>query len=517
MASSVYAEFLPSHRDAPAVPRIGEVPDDENIELSFYLKPHDGESKAPRSRHELAAARQTDYQSEIAKIIAFAGAAGLHVVSVQAQRRLVKLSGDAKTVQQVFRTRLGRYQGDGQAFRGRAGKLSLPEDLIPIVEAVLGLDTRPAATTRIAYPDQNAAAGASFLPNQVAGFYDVPTDVTGAGECIALIELGGGFNVADTDAAFAAMGLTAPKVIAVDVDGSANKPEPDDGADGEVALDIQVAGGLAPGAQIAVYFTTNTDAGFVDAISTAAHDTANAPSVMSISWGSPESDYTAQSLAAMTSALQDAASLGVSVFVAAGDNLATDGVSDGKAHVDFPASSPWAIGCGGTYITVKSGQITQETVWNRGTSGTGGGISDSYPVPDFQASTALPASYNGGGKGRGVPDVACLADPNSGYVIVVSGAKEVVGGTSAAAPFWAGLTALINQKAGKPLGFFLPQLYAATTLARDITKGNNKPEGSPIGYDAGTGWDACTGLGVPDGSALIAALSSTATTDEPVA
>jgi kumamolisin len=166
---------------------------------------------------------------------------------------------------------------------------------------------------------------------------------------------------------------------------------------------------------------------------------------------------------------------------------------------------------------VKSGKITQESVWNRGSSGTGGGISDIYPVPAFQAASALPASYNAGRKGRGVPDVACLADPNSGYLIVVSGAKEVVGGTSAAAPFWAGLTALINQKAGAAAGFFLPRLYAAPALTRDVIKGNNKPEGSSIGYDAGTGWDACTGLGVPDGSALIASLGPAEAADEPVA
>jgi len=516
MARDDYAEFVPSDRKAPAEPWVGDVPDDEEIEISLYLKPSGG-AGARRSRVQIAAERQAAYQGDIERIVAFAGEAGLAVVAVQAERRVVKLKGDAKTVQRIFRTRLGRYQGGGQVFRGRAGMLSLPADLIPIVEAVLGLDTRPAAAARLVYPDRDAVAGTSFLPNQVAGFYDVPGDVTGAGECIALIELGGGFNAADTEAAFAAMGLTAPEVIAVAVDGGGNKPAPDDGADGEVALDIQVAGGVAPGAKIAVYFTSNTDAGFVDAISTAVHDAVNKPSVMSISWGSPEADYSAQSLAALTSALQDAASLGISVFVAAGDNLATDGIADGKAHVDFPASSPWAIGCGGTFIVVESGKITRESVWNRGSSGTGGGISDVYPVPDFQSSAGLPVSYNGGRQGRGVPDVACLADPNSGYEIVVSGARQVVGGTSAAAPFWAGLTALINQKAGAGAGFFLPKLYAAAGLTRDVTEGNNKPSGSAIGYDAGAGWDACTGLGVPEGGALIAALGSAAAADAAVA
>jgi kumamolisin len=209
----------------------------------------------------------------------------------------------------------------------------------------------------------------------------------------------------------------------------------------------------------------------------------------------------------MTSALQDAATMNVSVFVAAGDNLATDGQTDGKAHVDFPASSPWAIGCGGTLITVQNDAITNETVWNEGNSGTGGGISDVYPVPGFQTNASLPVSVNTGNPGRGVPDVAGNADPNSGYSIVVGGQTQVVGGTSAVAPLWAGLTALINQQVGAPIGFFLPTLYNNPSLCRGITTGNNIPEGSTIGYAAGPGWNACTGLGAPIGAALAAGLA----------
>jgi len=257
-----------------------------------------------------------------------------------------------------------------------------------------------------------------------------------------------------------------------------------------------------------VYFAPNTDAGFVDAVSMAAHDSTNRPSVMSISWGSAESNWTAQALQTMTSALQDAAGLDVSVFVAAGDNLATDGVSDGKVHVDFPASSPWAIGCGGTHIAVTNAAITLETVWNDGTSGTGGGISDVYPVPAFQRTAGLPVNVSDGRPGRGVPDVSGDAAPATGYSIVVSGKSGVVGGTSAVAPLWAGLTALINQHAAKPIGFFLPTLYENPTLLRSITQGTNRPTGSTLGYAAGPGWNACTGLGVPHAQALFAALTA---------
>jgi kumamolisin len=303
------------------------------------------------------------------------------------------------------------------------------------------------------------------------------------------------------------MGLSPPTVVAISVDGGKNAPSPDDGADGEVALDIQVAGGVAPQARIAVYFAPNTDAGFVDAITQAIHDTTHKPSVISISWGSAESNWTAQSTQSMNTALQDAANVNVSVFVASGDNLATDGVNDGKAHVDFPAASPWAIGCGGTAITVSGNAITSETVWNDGGSGGGGGISDLFPVPAFQANASLPPSVNGGGSGRGVPDVAGDAAPATGYEVVVSGKKQVVGGTSAVAPLWAGLTALINESAATPVGFFLPFLYANATLLRQITAGDNIPSGSEIGYNAGPGWNACTGLGVPNGESLFVALT----------
>ena len=260
-----------------------------------------------------------------------------------------------------------------------------------------------------------------------------------------------------------------------------------------------------------MYFAPNTDAGFADAISQAAHDTTNKPSVISISWGGAETGWQQQAVTTMNSVMQEAGALGISVFVASGDNLATDNVSDGTAHVDFPASSPYAIGCGGTHIGFSGSKVSQEVVWNDGTSGTGGGISDLFPVPTFQAKASLPASVNGGRRGRGVPDVAGNAAPASGYAVVVDGKTEVVGGTSAVAPLWAGLTALISQKTSRPVGFLPDFLYANIAsnagLLTQITQGNNRPEGSKLGYDAGPGWNACTGLGRPNGQALFAALT----------
>jgi kumamolisin len=512
MVSRTYKEFTPSHKAAPdpSCKRIGDVPANERFEVSIYLKPRNGEhgesTGSGNPRADLAARRRALHANDFKLIEDFARDHGLTVVATEPERRLIRLAGTAAQFQAAFQTALAHYHDGKQTFRGRSGALKLPVELHTIVESVLGLDSRAAAQPRLVFQPAAQVAD-SFLPNNVARLYAFPTTVTGKSQCIALIELGGGFNQSDTTAAFGAMGIAPPTVVAVSVDGGKNTPEPDDGADGEVALDIQVAGGAAPGARIAVYFAPNTDAGFVDAITSAVHDTTNNPSVISISWGSAETNWTQQAVQTMNSALQDAAGVNVSVFAASGDNLSTDGVDDGRAHVDFPASSPWIIGCGGTSIAVNGDTISSETVWNDGSSGGGGGISDLFPVPSFQQQANLPPSVTDGQKRRGVPDVAGDAAPATGYRVVVNGQTEVVGGTSAVAPLWAGLAALINEDAAKPIGFFLPFLYANPTLLRQITQGDNVPSGSSIGYAAGPGWNACTGLGVPNGESLFVALT----------
>jgi kumamolisin len=372
---------------------------------------------------------------------------------------------------------------------------------------VLGLDTRPQAVShrrrRTAAPSPAAADVNGFTGQQVAQFYDFPK-ATGAGECIGIIELGGGFKTADLTNYFKPLGV-APTVVAVGVDKAKNKPVGNpDSADGEVVLDIEVAGAAAPGARFAVYFTPNTDAGFVDAISQAIHDTTNKPSVLSISWGSAESQWTQQAMNAMDEAFQAAAALGITVTVASGDNGSGDGVTDGKAHVDFPASSPHVLACGGTNLQVSNGAILSETVWNEPSGGaTGGGVSDVFALPSWQQNANVPPSVNAGGRiGRGVPDVSGVADPATGYRILVDGQQDVFGGTSDVAPLWAALIALVNEQVGHTIGFVNPTLYANPSALRDITSGTNASAETP-GYDAGPGWDACTGLGSPNGVALV--------------
>ena len=279
-------------------------------------------------------------------------------------------------------------------------------------------------------------------------------------------------------------------------------------ADGEVQLDIEVVGSVAPGAKIAVYFAPNTSQGFQDALTTAIHDATNKPSVISISWGSAESTWTAQAMTAFDSAAQDAAALGVTICAASGDSGSSDGVTDGSNHVDFPASSPHILACGGTSLTSSNGKITSETVWNDGAQGGagGGGFSNQFPLPAWQASANIKPPAGGG---RGVPDVSGDADPETGYKVLVDGESLVIGGTSAVAPLWSGLIALLNQKLGKPLGFLQPAIYALPATAdafHDITSGSNGA------FSAGPGWDAASGLGSPSGENLLQALSGTSST-----
>jgi kumamolisin len=353
---------------------------------------------------------------------------------------------------------------------------------------------------------QAHAVSTAFSPVEVARLYDFPVEATGAGQCIALVELGGGYRKADLDEYFQGLGIASPAIVSVSVDGGMNQPEGDSsGPDGEVVLDVEVAGAVAPGARITVYFAPNTDRGFLDAVSTAIHDDVRRPSTVSISWGGPESTWTGQSMSALDAVLQDAAALGVTVLCASGDAGSGDGATDGLAHCDFPASSPHVVACGGTRLTAGRDGIDSEVAWNdAGGGATGGGVSDTFDAPSWQASASVPPSANPGGRrGRGVPDVCGDADPQTGYRVLVDGQATVVGGTSAVAPLWAGLVALINERLGRPVGFLNPRLYGSVLDGggfRDITEGGNGA------YSAGPGWDPCTGLGSPRGAAILAAL-----------
>ena len=467
------------------------------------------------TRKEFAQQHGADPES-IARVESFAREHKLTVKEKSAARRTVIVSGTVAAMNQAFGVELKEYQHATGRYRGRTGAVHIPAHLRDVIEGVFGLDNRPQAKPHFRRRHgrtgaRAAAVSLSYTPIQVATLYDYPTSVNGSGECIALIELAGGYNATDLSSYWSQLKLTTtPTVSAVSVGNGSNHPTGDpNGPDGEVMLDIEVAGSIAPGAKFVAYFAENTDAGFLNAITTAVHDSTNNPSVVSISWGGPESSWTQQAMTSMDEAFQSAAAMGVTVCAAAGDDGSTDGVTDGLNHVDFPASSPNVLACGGTDLVAAGDTITSETVWNdlaNNEGATGGGISDVFPLPSYQDSAGVPPSANPGKPvGRGVPDVAGGADPTTGYVTRVDGQPEVIGGTSAVAPLWAALIALINERMGKPVGFVNPLLYRNPGGAddfHDITSGNNGA------YAAGPGWDACTGLGSPMGNQIAAVLGA---------
>ena len=452
-------------------------------------------------------------QADLDAVREFAEAHGLAVVQEHAGRRTMVLAGTVAQFNDAFAVELQHCSHPRGTYRGRTGPVNIPAELVGIIEAVLGLDNRPQAETHFRMQtagtgrrSRPARAGAtSFTPVQLAAIYDFPQG-SGKGQCIALIELGGGYQPQDLQTYFTGLGVALPAVTAVSVDQASNQPTGDpNGPDGEVMLDIEIAGAIAPAAAIAVYFAPNTDAGFLDAVTTAIHDEVRKPSVVSISWGGPESTWTQQAMTTMDQAFQAAAAMGVTVCIAAGDSGSTDGVTDGSNHVDFPASSSNALACGGTSLQASGTTIVAEVVWNDGDAANGaggGGVSTFFALPSWQqgldttdtegTSSPLPM--------RGVPDVSADADPQTGYSVLVDGTTAVYGGTSAVAPLWAGLIARINALTGRTAGLINPALYGQPSALHDITQGNNG------GFAASPGWDACTGLGSPDG-AKVAAIS----------
>jgi len=524
MAARNRSTITPSARVLPPGARkVGPADPHERVEVTVLLrrrsKPEEYPDLAllgarlPRERtilsREAFANAHGALPADLGSVRKFAAEFGLQVTDEHVGRRSVVLAGTVEAMSRAFGVELNQYDHPAGAFRGRVGALTIPADLAGAVEGVFGLDNRPQArphfrilTAATRYP--RAVTGA-FDPPAVARAYHFPAGLDGTGQAIAILELGGGYKPADLASFFGHLGVPVPVVRAISVDGAANAPTGDpSSADGEVELDVEVAGAIAPQAQIGVYFAPNTDRGFLDALTTAIHDTSLKPSVISISWGGPENTWTQQATSAMDAACQDAATMGITVFAASGDSGATDGDPQQRLMVDFPASSPHVTGCGGTKLVASGGAIADEEVWNelaQNEGATGGGVSQVFALPTWQGAAKVPKAPTGQ-PGRGVPDVAGDADPSTGYNVEVDGSSTVIGGTSAVAPLWAGLIALINQALPKPAGFLNPLLYSpgAASAFHDITKGGNG------GYNAGAGWDPCTGLGSPDGAKLQAAL-----------
>jgi kumamolisin len=501
-----------SYRPEPDADAVGEINPDAPLAVTLHFKRRSADpvpgSKAdlarlmkPITREALDQERVRTHSRAAARIVKFAAANGLAVRDVDLTSRRVVLEAPARHIADVFGTTLRLYHDGERQFRARSGSLEVPRAIAPWTRAVLGFDERPQVR-----PLNGNADGNGLWPTEIAALYGIPLDRDVSSQCVGIVALGGGYLPADLSAALAAMGRHDRTVVEQSVGGAVNRFGGGTPADKEIALDLQIIAGLLPAARIVVYFAGNNTRLLADAVHQAVLDEVNRPQVLSISWGSAETYWNDGGRDAVQAALSDAVRRQISVVVAAGDELAGSGVPDGKAHVWFPASSPYVLGCGGTAVALAGGAIANESVWKDGVAGTGGGVSDAYPIPDFQTGIALPASVSTGKAGRGVPDVAALAARSPGYRTVLNGQPVPQSGTSAGTPLWAALIAIANAQRSAPIGLVNPYLYAAPDVLRPITVGDNKSNN--IGYVAGDGWSACTGLGVPKGADVIAALGA---------
>lgn len=497
---------------------------------------------------------------DVGRLIAYTSRFRLMTIATSLAKRSVTIMGTAADFSMAFGIRLAYFSYFGGRYRSYFGALHVPEDLAEIIIGVVGLDERlvsgpptaPRSTTSPylsleaqiarAATAQRLAAGLArdgglwdwlveylelvalsereaFLaaldalqfktPPGVAELYNFPADADGSGQTIGIIELAGGFFPSDFETYFNALGLPVPDIRNVSVLGATNSPNVSIYYNAEVTIDVTVISGAAPGAQLAIYWAPITALGFIEAMQTAIHDRENRPSIISASWDLSEAYWlmTPMTIDVFDSVLAEAPLLGVTVCCSAGDWGALSEYRDGRAWVDYPASSPYVLSCGGTTLYSSEDTIFFESVWNTcRLSGlaTGGGVSQRFPLPPWQESADVPLSANPGqGSGRGTPDVAGNANPDTGYLLVIGGQVYFDAGTSSVAPLYSALLARINESLGVNVGYINPFLYSrAQGMFRDIVVGNNIVYWPGPGYDARPGWDACTGWGSPDGTKL---------------
>jgi kumamolisin len=469
-------------------------------------------------------------QSDIDTVVKTLGTFGLTLVSSSTTTRTVLLRGTVSAMEAAFQVRLFNYTHPSGNYRGRVGQVHIPVALAGIVQGVFGLDNRRIARRRRQpiRDDPHAKSGSVSttwnLPSQFAAHYNFPPG-DGTGQAVGLLEFGGGYFPSDLQQFCSLAKIPAvPTVTPISTDGTPTNAK--DGAEGEVMLDIEVVAGVCPKANIVVYFANWAEQGWITNLDTALNDSTNNPGVISVSWGQAEDTdiWTTSAMEQINQSFQDAANLGITICIAAGDDGSSDAVTDGLAHVDFPGASPYVLCVGGTTVTDLDPNQT-DIVWFEGDGlradqggSTGGGVSAVTPLPTWQSGINIPSVNAGAIAGRCVPDIAANADWNaSPYLLVVDGQSQGNGGTSAASPLIASLLTLINQAratAGEGrVGFLTPELYQSSTGGQpagqagctDVTSGNNDTA-TDGGYSAGAGYDAASGWGTPNGVNLAQAL-----------
>ncbi len=553
------SRYLPSERPAPPPGVLkGELDTSAPMDITVQLRSKASDLTMDRTLKRIALGRQAPLSDQqfmdkfgaseqsLSELSKFASNNGLKISEADLRSGRVVLSGETGSFARAFQTNLSQYDLHGLSIRGREGALMVPNSLANHIEGIYGVDNRPQAnfyskvlgsapqeapkttgsgqSNKVALRAENPAPAPAepapapiepkkaggYMPNEVADAYQFPQGTTGKGQGVAIIQLGGGVDMANEQAYYKAHGLKTPDIKVISVNGAKTKAGFDAAADGEVSLDSQVIGAVAPNAKQALIFAPNSDRGFIDAITRATFPEKgeNPNQVISISWGAPMESWTEQGRRGMNLAFKKAALKGLSVFAASGDDGAINASPSRTFQVDYPAADPYVTGTGGTRLTIQNGKIASEVAWNNGLGrGAGGGGISPDPVPDYQVGLKMPANANKTGiPGRGVPDVAGNADPVTGYRIRVGGSESIIGGTSAVSPLYAALAARLNEGLGpgKQVGFMNPFLYkhgmaGTAKFYNDIIKGDNN------GYNTGPQWDAVTGWGSLNGEKLLQA------------
>jgi kumamolisin len=457
------------------------------------------------SREELSIRHGAD-PADAALVTEVLTAYGLTVRTVDAGSRRAFVEGALGALAQAFGADLSlasseHPDGTGRVtHRYRIGPLHVPAGLDGVITAVLGLDDRPQARPCVRWNEEHDLPSPLFRdPREVAGIYAFPANGQGHGQTLAIIEFGDAFPERELDLYFLNAGIKPGKRTVMSLHGANTTAVSDASSSLSFPL-FAVAGLVAPGADNVAYYAPNTARGFLDALTEAIHATPS-PTALVVGWGEAEDSWTPQARTVINEVLADAAVLGVTVCVAVGDFGSGSARSDAQSRVYFPASSPYALACGGTSLMAEQATPggAPEVVWPV----TGGGVSDVFALPAWQAMAGVPSQIDGGGFGRGVPDVAANADPARGYPFREGQTMAAFGGTGTAAALWAALVCLLAQVTGKRPGYLHPLLYADISPGvtqpgfRAITQGNNGA------YRAGPGWDACTGLGSPNGTELV--------------
>ena len=519
------AKLIPlprSKRGTPDGVLVGPSEPSEEISITVMVKSKASDAEFDKTIKDIAdhkrnALSDTEFAAKfganpnsLKHVLKFAADNWLKTESIDASSGRLELKGSVKDLEKAFGTSLRDYQSDAGVLRERQGSLMVPRNLRTDIEGVFGLDERVQAHSHLRHPVNNGVFSPrsefpGYLPTEVARAYNFPTESMGAGQSVAILQFGGGLDLADNAKFYEQHQLAKPDINIIEVSGAHNSPGSTD--DDEVTMDSQIIGSIAPEAKQHLIFSQDTEKGWIDAITRATFPEKGEAqnSVISISWGDPEERWTDEQRRAQGLAFKKAALKGISVFAASGDDGAKDGAQDAKFTTDYPSSDPYVTGSGGTNLkTDITGAIKSEVTWNDndGAAG-GGGISNNIRLPYYQIGMAMPPNANNTNRpGRGVPDISADASPQTGYITRTHGVEEISGGTSAVSPLFAALTLRINGALGHNVGFLNPFIYknGNSGIFHDITQGNND------GYNAGKGWDAATGWGSPDGQKLLDAL-----------